>query len=302
MTNKKYNNLILARKLLKTELENKGGVYKLINDKNGKSYVGSSNNIYRRLGEHCNINVNIKKLLKGHSAIGAALLKYGPDNFSLIILEVINLNNENSTQEIKKSIISKEQHYINLIKPEYNLNPIAGSNLGRIYSAEVRAKMSEAKKGLPSHWKGKKRSLESVALLVNNHGMKKMVHQYNPDGTYFKSYPNILMAEASTGIPRKRIQKYAKQTPAVLLKENIILSFNKSTNLTNINTLITDHHNRKKLYVYNADGSLFKIFDSIAEGVKNTNVSYKKIVKYANLNPSVVVDGKYIFSFENIHK
>ena len=88
MINKEYKNLKLARELLKLELKNKAGVYKLINLNNGKSYVGSSNNLYRRLGEHCNENVNKSKLLKGKSPIAAALLKYSTDNFALVILEL----------------------------------------------------------------------------------------------------------------------------------------------------------------------------------------------------------------------
>lgn len=151
MINKEYKNLKLARELLKLELKNKAGVYKLINLNNGKSYVGSSNNLYRRLGEHCNENVNKAKLLKGKSPIGAALLKYGTDNFALVILEFIDLNNEKLAKEKKVKILLSEQNFINSIKPEYNINLIAGSNLGRIYSDEVRAKMSIAKKGIASH-------------------------------------------------------------------------------------------------------------------------------------------------------
>jgi hypothetical protein len=57
----------------------------------------------------------------------------------------------------------------------------------------------------------------------------------------------------------------------VLLKENIIFSFSKLNKLTDINNILT--LNKKKLYAYNADGSLFKVFNSISEGVINTNIS-----------------------------
>src|ERR1700749_2370401 len=299
MINKEYKNLKLARELLKLELKNKAGVYKLINLNNGKSYVGSSNNLYRRLGEHCNENVNKAKLLKGKSPIAAALLKYSTENFALVILEYINLNNEKLAKEKKVQILLSEQKFINSIKPEYNINLIAGSNLGRIYSDEVRAKMSRAKKGLPSHWLGKKKTPESVALMIKNHGMKKSVHQYNADGTFLKSYTSIIAAEAETGIPRKRIRINANQTLLVLLKENIIFSFSKLNKLTDINNIPT--LNKKKLYAYNADGSLFKVFNSISEGVINTNISYKRIVRNAKLKPSVILDEKYFFSFEPIN-
>ena len=70
--------------------------------------------------------------------------------------------------------------------------------------------------------------------MIKNHGMKKSVHQYNPDGTFLKSYTSITAAEAETGISRKRIRINANQTLPVLLKENIIFSFSKLNKLTDI--------------------------------------------------------------------
>jgi hypothetical protein len=46
-------------------------------------------------------NVNKSKLLKGKSPIAAALLKYSTDNFALVILEFIDLNNEKLAKEKK---------------------------------------------------------------------------------------------------------------------------------------------------------------------------------------------------------
>jgi hypothetical protein len=37
------------------------------------------------------------------------------------------------------------------------------------------------------------------------------------------------------------------------------------------------------------------------EGVINTNISYKRIVRNAKLKPSVILDEKYFFSFEPIN-
>lgn len=65
-------------------------------------------------------------------AIYKALLKYEPSSFSLEILEYC---------EPDKAVL-KEQEYINLLKPSYNLNPIAGSSLGYKHSEEALAKLS----------------------------------------------------------------------------------------------------------------------------------------------------------------
>jgi len=301
MINKEYKNLKLARELLKKELKNKAGIYQLINMENGKSYIGSSVNLYGRLGQHCSEKNNKKQLLKSKSMICKALLKYGPENFSLVILEFINLDGYLGTIEKRTRIISSQQYFMDEKKPHYNVNPTAGSNLGRIFDEKVRSNMSLAKKGQPSHWLGKKKSQESIDLMIENHGMSKTIHSYNSEGIYLKSYRSIQEAHDDTGIPRKIISKYAKSRPPILLKENIILSNLKLKNLNTKYNISTVNKNNIKLYAYNPDGSLFKVFNSIAEGVLSTKISYKRIVKNANLKDSEILDEKFFFSFEPIN-
>jgi len=59
------------------------------------------------------------------------------------------------------------------LMPEYNVNKIAGSNKGRIYSSTVRTKMSKSKKGLISHRKGKTHRPSSILLMELNSGKSK---------------------------------------------------------------------------------------------------------------------------------
>ena len=42
--------------------------------------------------------------------------------------------------EIRMQLLTREQYFLDKIKPEYNINIKAGSNLGRSYSEEVRKK------------------------------------------------------------------------------------------------------------------------------------------------------------------
>jgi group I intron endonuclease len=58
-------------------------------------------------------------------------LKYGYSNFRLEILEYCD----------KLSAIEREQYYIDLLKPEYNICLRAGSSLGRITREETRLKL-----------------------------------------------------------------------------------------------------------------------------------------------------------------
>lgn len=66
-----------------------------------------------------------------------ALLKHDLDNFSLSILEYCEPG----------QCLEREDYYIKLLKPEYNILQKAGSSLGIKRQDETRAKMSLAKKG-----------------------------------------------------------------------------------------------------------------------------------------------------------
>jgi group I intron endonuclease len=66
-----------------------------------------------------------------------ALLKYGYSNFSLEILEYCEPENA----------IKREQYFLDLLNPEYNILKTAGSSLGRKHSVEAKAKMAEGKLG-----------------------------------------------------------------------------------------------------------------------------------------------------------
>jgi len=79
-------------------VKGKTGIYMWINKLNGKKYVGSSDNLRRRLLEYYNVN----RLLNEKSMpINVALLKYGYHNFSLTILEICDVNN----------LMSREKHF-----------------------------------------------------------------------------------------------------------------------------------------------------------------------------------------------
>jgi group I intron endonuclease len=114
------------------------GIYLIYNLKNGKFYVGSSVNIKRRWichkrdlqnGSHCN------------SHLQRSWDKYGQNAFGWIVIEPV--------QDINL-LIQREQFWIVTLeacKDGYNLNPTAGSCLGRKHSAEARAKMSKTHRG-----------------------------------------------------------------------------------------------------------------------------------------------------------
>ena len=58
--------------------------------------------------------------------ISKALIKYGYSNFILEIIEFCK----------SSEVISREQYYINLLKPKYNILKVAGSTLGHKHTKE----------------------------------------------------------------------------------------------------------------------------------------------------------------------
>lgn len=108
-----------------------GGIYQLSNIANGKFYIGSTNNFSRRRNEHL---YRIRKGV-GNSAIRSAILKYGSENFHFEKLEIVT--------DIK-NLEQREQYYMDLLSPPYNIRSNASNNSGIKKSPEHIRKMVEA--------------------------------------------------------------------------------------------------------------------------------------------------------------
>jgi hypothetical protein len=126
-----YKAINLEKSLILKDNKGKSGVYRLTNSDTGAIYIGSAIDLSRRLRDYFSVKFLKKEILKNNSLIYRALLKHGYESFTLDILEYCD----------KTQAISKEQHYIDLLKPEYNLCLKAGSSLGRITREETRLKL-----------------------------------------------------------------------------------------------------------------------------------------------------------------
>jgi hypothetical protein len=134
---KRVYSVASQKKTIYKENKGKSGIYRFICDTTGKSYIGSAVNLRRRFSEYFSLGFIINELKKGNSAIYSSLLKYGYSKFRLEILEYCS----------KEELICREQHFIDLLKPEYNLAKLAGSCLGYKHTKEARANMSAALAG-----------------------------------------------------------------------------------------------------------------------------------------------------------
>lgn len=112
---------IAQRNVMLDENKGKSGIYLLENTKNGKKYVGQSIDLgNRRQGRLIRYFTPSYLHRKGASLILKALIKYKPENFIVAILEYCPVN----------QLDTREQHWLDSLKPEYNILKFARSSRG----------------------------------------------------------------------------------------------------------------------------------------------------------------------------
>nr|AKM22576.1 hypothetical protein [Cordyceps militaris]AKM22587.1 hypothetical protein [Cordyceps militaris]AKM22598.1 hypothetical protein [Cordyceps militaris]AKM22609.1 GIY-YIG endonuclease [Cordyceps militaris]WLN31622.1 hypothetical protein [Cordyceps militaris] len=202
-----YNNAFINKNKIFLDNKNQSGIYKWINNINGNTYVGSGLNLTKRVGDY----FKESELKRNLRPIHAALLKYGHDNFTLEILEYCKPD----------ELIKKEQYYLDLIKPEYNILKNAYSLLGFKHSDETIARLKlksiseEHKKILSSAHLGKEVSQEvrdKLSLAMTN---------------YKKNNP--LSTEALANIKAKTTEREGKPVRLLNIKTNETLDFSTLT-------------------------------------------------------------------------
>ena len=83
-----YSNADALKLDIIKEIKGKAGIYRWINNKNGKSYIGSSTDLSKRLYKYYSLaHILVQSKF---SLICKALVKYGYSNFSFEILEYCN--------------------------------------------------------------------------------------------------------------------------------------------------------------------------------------------------------------------
>ena len=118
-----------------TKYRNATGIYMFRNRINGKCYVGQSLKIGKRIREHlCAIHDKNRQY-----SIHRAILKYGIENFDIIILTVFE-----KCDAIRKALNTAEQIYIcfyNSFKNGYNETAGGDSTTGRKWTEQQRETM-----------------------------------------------------------------------------------------------------------------------------------------------------------------
>lgn len=152
------------KKRLVAENRGRPGVYRLINLTYENVYVGCSADLGRRFTSYYSfMYIDAQKT----SLICKALLKYGYSKFRVEVLEYCTLEN----------LLEREQYYIDLLKPKYNILTVAGSSLGYRHTEETITKFKARRhtKETIEMFKAKTFSEETRAKISAVNGTKVIV-------------------------------------------------------------------------------------------------------------------------------
>lgn len=162
--------------------------------------------------------------------ICSALLKYGYSNFQLEILEY----------STKNKVLIKEQYYLDLLKPVYNVLTTAGSSLGYIHSPETIAK-----------FKARKFSLETKAKIREKTQTAERIEQLN-------------RLHADPEYQRKRLEQLKRLNSSPEHKELLFKNAQLSA---------------KKVEVFDTLTKITTVYSSISEAARSLEISQSSISK-----------------------
>ena len=207
------------------------GIYKISNLVTNDFYVGSAVNLHKRFSQH-----KSELILQKHynNYLQNMFNKYGLDNLSFEIIEYVS---------DVEDLIAREQFYIDLLVPKYNIRKIAESNLGLKWSDKTKQKLSEAKKG-NKYTLGLKHTTESKLKMSASHTGDKnwmygKIHSESTKQQISKSMKGKVQSEEHI---KKRSKSFIVISPDGSVIEGINLSkFCKkyNLNLSNMSSVLS---------------------------------------------------------------
>ena len=311
-----YENFKEDRAQILKEQKDKSGVYCLINNINGHSYVGSSINFASRMKNYLN-NTFLKSRQNANMPIVKALLKYGQSNFSLLILE--------HHVEVK-SLIIRETYFITTVAPYYNILKQGYSSLGykhteetkellsrlaknRVHSDITKGLIGKALTGENNPFYNKSHSIESKVRIIEAKSAYP-VYIYNSFKELLVIFPsvstiaNLIKSNHSTIVDAIKEQTifrgewYFTNLPYHIEDTPIISNWISKESEELISNINKNSHIRKAVFVYDIHRKFIGKYDGVTEAQKALNISHSTIKKYAKLG---AVYGDYIFSYERLN-
>lgn len=244
----------------------KSGIYQIRSLVNNKIYIGSSKNINKRLGEHLwrlNNNQHDNKHLQRH------FQKYGKCNcIEFSIIEYCSI----------KDLSTKEQRWINLLSPEFNICKIVYSSRGVKRSEKTKQKLSIKMKTIGMKPPGRKTKLSEKErdrfynMVVGNTFRAIKVFQLDLDGNIINEFSSSYEASRETGISQSSITNVCNG------KRRIAGGFRWSKNLSELKPLKNINRGQKRVSQIDiTTGISINEFSSISEASRYMGVTIESI-------------------------
>lgn len=311
---KVYDNFKNDRISLLKDQKDKKGVYCLVNLTNGNSYVGSSINISTRMRNYLNTTF-LKNTKNNNMPIIKSLLKYGHDNFAVLIVEYVHA----------KNLALRETYYITQTLPYYNVLKQGYSSIGykhtedtkrmlselaknRIHSDETKILISKALTGENNPFYNKNHSVESKLRMIEANSSYP-IYVYNSFKELLVIFPSVrtlaklINSNHSTivdFIKSKllfRGEWYFSNLPLNLTDTPLIPEWSSKQSYTLTGEILNSSHIKKAIFVYSEKREFIQKFEGVTHVQKKLNINHDIVKKYALSNTPYK---GYIFSYERL--
>ena len=292
--------------------KNMTGIYYFINLVNGHCYVGCSKNISQRMSNYLNKSYLISKK-NSNMPISKALFKYGPDKFSLVIIEYTESN----------LLYERESFWISILKPYYNVLTEGGSSINykhseetklllsklakdRIVSEDTKKAISEALKKELNPFYGRNHDSESLEKIINSKSLSK-IFIYSSLKELLVIFPSVKtlankIKANSTSINKAienntlfRGEWYIRKSLLNIEPEIPKFSYLSCDSL--IEDMIKCSSIKQAIFVFDSNKKFLAKYSGIMEAEKELSIRHEKIKKYANLK---LAYSGYIFSYHRL--
>ena len=232
------------------------GIYKIQNKENGKIYIGQSNDIERRIKEHC-----YPSRYKNNYPIDVAIHKYGKTAFTFDVVEECNLNelNEREEQWIK--------YYQSNTNKGYNCNE--GGSQASIGENNPKAKLTES-------------DVVAIRSIYNKKGSKASAYELVKNKTSWSNFESVWQ-----GATWKHImpEVYTEENKKYYQNGKAVITNNKYSDdeIMELRQLYVDH-TAKELYEQSDKRLSYTSFQQLLNGTSFDYLPYymKKLKRWVS--------------------
>lgn len=250
------------------------GIYCIENLDTKKKYIGSSKNVYNRLHKHRTLLVKSKhENIKLQNAVN----KYSINNFICYLLEVCEID----------SLTIKEQKWIDLLNPEYNITTEVIRN---VLSEESRIKISNTLKDRYLNGSIKATRLSKVDV-------------YSINGDFIRTYSSITECSKDLKIHPSSIirvikKEYAQCKGYVFVNHNEELCITKEFVIKNKTSRAKSEDKKyysREVTVVDMVLNTTTVYKSLKEAGKDLKISYQVLLSIVNKSKKKTYKKKYKF-------